>query len=477
MSTVIVPGHFKSFHAGHLRQFKYARSIADDVIVFLILDEFESPTSQSVTSRKEQILETGLVQKVLTVKENYKELLMELKPTFVLKGLEFQFISNQEEATLRSYGGQVVFNSGENLSKAESKETDIEILISSISESVNGLQLSKNISKSNLFRLLSTMSSLRVMIIGDSIVDEYIDCDVLGVSQEDKLKIFREASSLRFAGGASIVSINAKQFVRDVKFLSAIGRDESGNFIRERLNAESVTSKLIESSLFQTLHKKRFRSESRTEFRLSAVNLFSLSNQQIEGAIKWLDSELKQIDVLIFSDFNYGLLNKKFVQSVLTIARKRKIYVSADCQISSQFGDLRKYRGVDFMSPTEHEIRSTLMDSVGGIGQLMFNFQNELKLSKLFATIGADGFIAQERSQANFDDSFSAIYMPGIPTSIRDVTGAGDSLLVLSTLAFACGATLPEAALLGAIAATFQISQTGNVAIPKHLIERVIKLL
>jgi bifunctional ADP-heptose synthase (sugar kinase/adenylyltransferase) len=167
---------------------------------------------------------------------------------------------------------------------------------------------------------------------------------------------------------------------------------------------------------------------------------------------------------LIFSDFNYGLLDSELVLSIIKLAKAAGVFIAADCQISSQIADYLKYRGVDLVTPTEHEARVTLRNNHDGLAAIANTFQESLKSKYLMLTLGADGVLLQEQIDHKHG-SFKADVLPALNPNPKDVAGAGDSFLVLATLALAGGATINEAAYLASLGANVQVSRIGNIPI------------
>jgi len=165
-------------------------------------------------------------------------------------------------------------------------------------------------------------------------------------------------------------------------------------------------------------------------------------------------------NVLVFSDFNYGVLPQPVVEHITALGRASDAVMSADSQSSSQIGDISRYQSMTLISATERETRLALKDSESGVNTVANALMVATGCQHLLMKLGADGLIALTRQ--NGPREYEIDQVPALNPSPRDVAGAGDSLLVLASLALAAGADIWEAAVLGSLAAATQVSRIGN---------------
>ena len=178
-----------------------------------------------------------------------------------------------------------------------------------------------------------------------------------------------------------------------------------------------------------------------------------------------------KIDLVIFSDFNYGFITKGLIDYISTISRKHNIKVIADCQTSSQYGNILKYNNINLITPTEQESRVSLHDYESGLVELIHKMQKKSLYKNVFLKLGKDGFLIQN----NDKDSLHTDKLGPINLNPKDVSGAGDSLLTFSGLALASNTSIWIAAYLGAVAAAIQVSRIGNIPINKKEILMSLK--
>ena len=178
-------------------------------------------------------------------------------------------------------------------------------------------------------------------------------------------------------------------------------------------------------------------------------------------------------DLLVFSDFNYGCLPQNVVQVLLSEAKENNVMVAADSQASSQVSDISRFKGADLLTPTEYEARLSLKNQSDGIPVLAAELANVAEAKALFLKLGGDGvFIYSTKDEA---DGWNTDRLGALNTAPFDVAGAGDSMLVSAALSIAAGADVWEAALIGSIAASVQVSTVGNTPLKAESLARIFQ--
>ena len=162
---------------------------------------------------------------------------------------------------------------------------------------------------------------------------------------------------------------------------------------------------------------------------------------------------------MVFSDFNYGLLTQQLVNQISKIAKEKNIYLSADSQSSSQIGDIAKFNNMDLLTPTEREARISVRNNEDGLVFLAEKIKYNTKSRNILIKLGREGVLIHSH---NAEGEILTEQVPALNSNPKDLTGAGDSMLITSSMALASKANINEAALLGSIAAAIQISRVGN---------------
>jgi rfaE bifunctional protein kinase chain/domain len=459
--VVFVSGNFNIVHPGHLRLLKFAADCGD----FLVVGVNNRPTGPSMVSaelRLESVRAIGVVDYAFMLFDAPEEFVALLRPAVVVKGKEHESAANPEKPVLDAYGGHLVFSSGEvafsslDLLRSEFSEYDHRTIAKPLDfASRHGFAVR------DLKAVLSQFGGLRVLVLGDLIVDEYIACDALGMSQEDPSIVVTPVLEERFIGGAGIVASHAAGLGCEVMLVSVVGVDNIAGYAKDKLASYGVTPLLLSDESRPTTLKTRYRVGNKTLLRVSQlkqheidVNLQGLILQKAKPAIA-------AADLVMFSDFNYGCLAQPLVDAIATLCKECQTPMVADSQSSSQVGDVSRFRDALLLKPTEREARLALRDFSSGLVVLAENLRKRTRAENVILTLGPEGLLVHADSETL--GSAMTDRLPAFNQAPKDTAGAGDSLLVCASLALAIGADVWRSAYLGSLAAACQVGRIGNV--------------
>lgn len=473
MKKVLVTGIFNVFHPGHVRLLKFAKNCGDKLIVGLLSDKLAGKGSfVSLNYRLENLKNNSIIDEVYTIDKSIKQFIKKFKPSVVVKGKEHETRYNEEEEELKKYGGKLIFSSGEvTFSSSDLLQKEVSESKKSIVEFPNFYLKKRNIDCKKLADDLKKFNSLRACVIGDLIIDKYLECEPLGMSREDNSIVVKPMESNLYLGGAGIVSAHCSSLGAITHFISVAGKDKNEKFATKKLKEYGVHSKLFIDESRQTTLKERYMTSNKTVFRVSHLQQRSISLKLQKQILNYLKSIIKKLDLIIFSDFNYGLLPDTLIQEVQKLAKKYKIFISADCQSSSQLGDVSKFKSVDLITPTENEARVSLKNYQDGIVVLAEKLRKKTNIKNIILTLGESGVFIHKGLLKDYEnDKISSLNKNPISTS-----GAGDCLLAITSLALKSKLSVWEAAFLGSLGAGLQVSNLGNL--PLKLKNLKIKLL
>lgn len=460
---VFVSGYFNIVHPGHLRLLRFAAECGDFLVVGVYGDAMgESLLDESL--RSDGIKAISLVDYSFILKSAPEDFIKELEPSIVVKGKEHETVYNPEADAVRSYGGKMLFGSGDiSFSLVELLQDESQRIVSS-SIIRNDIYMKRHgFFIKDLEKTMNQFASLKVVVAGDLIVDEYITCDSLGMSQEDPTIVVTPVGTDLFLGGAGIVAAHASNLGADVSFFSVTGKDEITGFVVDKLNQANVAAHLFPDESRPTILKQRYRSSGKTLLRVNHLRQHPIS-REIQNRLKdELIGSLDGKDLLIFSDFNYGCLPQSLVDAIIRECQHKGIMMVADSQSSSQIGDVSRFSGMWLMTPTEREARLALKDFESGLVVLAEKLKKKSKAENIFITLDKEGMLihAGARNENGYDtDKLEALNKTPV-----DPAGAGDSMLTCSALALASGANIWQSAYLGSMAAACQVGRNGNIPI------------
>jgi rfaE bifunctional protein kinase chain/domain len=457
-SIAFVSGNFNVVHPGHLRLLKFAAEQADSLVVGVNSDAAAGVTFPQ-HMRLENVRSIGMVDHAVGLDVPAETFIAALKPDVVVKGKEFETRFNPEQAPVESYGGRLIFSSGElrfaSLSLLERDFAGAEI--SGIRKPLDfparhGFEIAQ------LKSTLAKMSGMRVLVIGDLIIDEYITCDALGMSQEDPTIVVTPIASRTFVGGAGGIAAHARGLGAEVSYCTIVGEDEAADFARDSLEAQGVHCDSFVDPSRPTTRKQRFRALNKTLLRVNNLRHHAASGELQRKMFASVQAALRSSDLVLFSCFNYGCLPQDLVDAIADRARASGVMMAADSQASSQLGDVSRFKGMTLLTPTEREARLALNDFASGLADISERLIEKARAEHLVVTLGAEGLLinATEAGQHLTDR------LPAFNVLPKDVAGAGDSLFMSSAMALRVGADIWQSAYLGALAAALQVSRVGN---------------
>jgi rfaE bifunctional protein kinase chain/domain len=462
MSLIFVSGTFNVLHPGHLRLFRFAKECGDRLLVAVQSDRIAG-TSAHVKEvlRLEGVQSITWVDEAIIFDEPLIDLISRFRPDIVVKGKEHELQANPELEVLEKYGGKLVFSSGENtFSSLDLIHKEFQLLDFDSISLPNEYLLRHQIKSNRLIEIVQQFAQLKVCVVGDLIVDEYITCEPLGMSQEDPTIVVTPIDSTRFIGGAGIVAAHAAGLGASVTFVSVSGNDASRDYALAGLVAAGVSAQLLLDDSRPTTLKQRYRSKGKSLLRVSHLHQGNISFSLQSKLLKALELAMDGADLLVFSDFNYGCLPQPLVNQLLAMAKSRGVLSAADSQSSSQLGDISRFKGVDLITPTEREARISTRNREDGLVVLAEQLRQQTSAHNVLLKLGEEGLLIHASDESG--DSWLTDRLGALNSSPKDVAGAGDSLLITSAMTLVCGGSIWEAACIGSLAAAVQVGRVGN---------------
>ena len=463
--VVFVSGNFNIVHPGHLRLLRFAAECGDYLVVGVLSDRLSGNAQLRQELRLEGVAAISWVTHAFMLDDAPEAFIAELRPAVVVKGKEHESGFNPELQAVAQFGGRLLFSSGEtvfssvDLLRKEFSTADLRSI---------GLPheyLARHgIDTSKLQMLLQQFASLKVCVVGDLIVDEYITCQPLGMSQEDPTIVVTPVDSTRFVGGAGIVAAHAAGLGARVQFVSVTGADASRVFAEAELQAAGVQAHLLTDESRPTTLKQRFRSQGKSLLRVSHLHQAAIAAPLQTRLLEHLEEALQTAGLLVFSDFNYGCLPQVVVDKIIPMAMARGVMLAADSQSSSQVGNIGRFQHMDLLTPTEREARISTRNQEDGLVVLAEALRQQSSARYILLKLGEEGLMIHAGNGAA-PSHWLTDRIGNLNSAPKDVAGAGDSLLIASALTLACGGNIWEAACLGSLAAAIQVGRVGNTPI------------
>jgi D-beta-D-heptose 7-phosphate kinase/D-beta-D-heptose 1-phosphate adenosyltransferase len=296
---------------------------------------------------------------------------------------------------------------------------------------------------------------LKVLILGDLILDEYITGKVERISPEAPTPVFVEEFKEHKLGGAANVALNVLHLGAEVALIGVLGEDVAGREMEALLAQVNIGCHIIKSEKAITTKKSRYLAGAQQILRVDNDNRYY--EDEIQVRVREIFKEnVKNYDVVIFSDYLKGMLD--FPSELMQLAKAEGKFVAVDSKNSNltnfKFADLITPNLLEFKKAFQTDIEKGLIES-----KIVMNFQKENSVKYFLLSKGADGVTAYDGSN-EFSKKADRV-------QVSNVTGAGDTLLAIVTLALASNLGISEAAELGNLAAGKVVAEqtTGSITI------------
>jgi rfaE bifunctional protein nucleotidyltransferase chain/domain len=477
-------GVFDLLHVGHLRHLKAAREFGDVLVVTITPDRFvnKGPDRPAFAEalRAEALAMLECVDVVAINRwPSAVETIRLLKPDVFVKGSEYREAAKdvtggivREQEAVESVGGRLVFTdditfSSSNLINrrfAERPKQLDEYLDSFVARHPTEQVIS----------YLRAAKDLKVLLVGEAIIDEYAYCQTMGKSGKEPILAARHLQTDRFAGGALAVANHLAAFSDHVHLLTFLGTVNSHeDFVRASLNPKIQTTFLPLADK-PTIVKRRF--VEKYPFQ-KLFEIYEISDEEShEGASLALGAKLESLmpahDLVIALDFGHGMLD---TAAVKTLAQ-RGHYLAVNTQVNAHnrgFNTISKYPRADYICISEDELRQDCRARQRDLKQLTQQTAERLNCPRVTITRGEQGCLCYGRDQGFFK-------VPAFTAHIVDRVGAGDAVFAVTSLCAVQGAPVEvigfTANIVGAQAVGVVANQRSldRVVVMKH-IETILK--
>ena len=464
--SVLAYGHFTSIHPGHIRYLRHACSLGRKLLVALIGDgsDFHYPFNQ--IERAEALSLLGIADGILLLQaDELDQAIAVLEPTVLVLGNEYKD-KPEIQLTLtqhRQRGGCVQFHAG------ETHYATADLLTGSKRDlSQQRLYLFRaacrrqGISQKKLLEATKAWGNTRLIVLGDTIVDQYSACEAMGMSAEAPVVVVREIEQKNFIGGAAVVAAHISALGAQCDLISVVGADSTAKLVRQELALKGIGNGLSTDPSRPTTFKKRYMVQNQKLFRVSRVEEHNLDIDVEDQVIAKLHKLAPNAQGIVVSDFVYGVITPRILEVVYQLAEQHNLLLFGDLQCSSQVGAITRFKNFSLLCPNEREVRLALQDKESGLEQLSQRLLQVSGSERLVMKLGPEGFIAYDRDP---DGLVSNQAFPALSVNPVDVAGAGDSLLALFSTGIASGQAMMPTAALACCMAALAVETMGNTPI------------
>ena len=460
-------GVFDLLHIGHIKHFQEAKSLGDLLIVTLTQDEFVNKGPGRPAFPAELRLEAiAALESVDYVALNHwasaEKAIELLKPSIYFKGPDYR--NNKDDVTgkikkeieaVEGVGGKIKYSTEVTFSSSSLLNKYGDVYSESQKDFISSV--STNINPSEVGNLLETLKELKVLLIGETIVDEYVFCEALGKSGKEPVLALRNILTEQYLGGTAAVANHLANFCDSVTLISALGElREYEEFVDKNL-AKNIKADFISKDNSPTILKKRFvdhltNTKTLGVYSINDENL-SPNNEKDFRAI--IEKKISTCDLVIVTDYGHGLISETTAKWISDKAP----YIALNAQINAAnrgYHTLNKYNKVDCVIINEGELRHELRSRDGDLKDLMTNLSEEMQTKSLVVTRGNQGATLYNSVAKKF------ITCPAFASKVVDKIGSGDAMLALLSASLRAGYDESFSLLIGSLAAAQSVETISN---------------
>lgn len=319
-----------------------------------------------------------------------------------------------------------------------------------------------------LIGILSRFRPARVLVIGDLMLDTYTTGKVRRISPEAPVSVLNVQNETSLPGGAGNVILNLISVGASVVAVGRVGRDVAGEEIQTALMNEGVDLQgLFPQKGYKTPVKNRFIADSQQVLRVDFETFSPLPEDLEQKVIEKLPELIKGCQIVAISDYGKGFLSRTLISSLIQLARKEGIPVIVD----PKGEDFAKYRGATIIKPNLTEAYAAAkLSQDASLDSVANAILKSAGIDQLLITRSQEGISLYDQTGERFD-------FPVRSKEVKDVTGAGDTVLAMLCVALANGLDLKNGAQLANIAAGIAIERIGCARISlSELAERLMEL-
>jgi len=464
--VVLCHGTFDLMHAGHIRYLQRAKKEGDVLIVTVTADEFVNKgPGRPVFGEQLRAENLAALECVHYVAVNHTdtavELLEKIRPSLYVKGSEYRDHAGDvtgnialEIAAVEKHGGTIFYTNEITFSSSKLLNEHFDVFPPDTKKFLQ--EFSLQYSDKQIHAQIETLANLKVLVVGDAIIDQYHYVSPLGQTGKGNVLAVQYQEEEQFAGGSLAVANHISQFVKSVDLMTGLGRVNSHEeFIRKRLK-ENIRPFFTYFKDAPTVTKRRFVDADLAKF--FEVYFFQESPEfEDDGkeSITWLEQNLLKYDLVVVADFGNGFISKDMVR----VLCEKSSFLAVNTQINSGnrgFHVINRYSRADFVSLNEPELRLAA-----------HNRQDSLEMicKGVASKLGAKGFAVTRgtRGAVFFDSANHAFHrVPALSSRVIDRIGAGDAFLSLASLCMAGGLDSRVANFVGSVAAAMDVQIVCN---------------
>jgi len=326
------------------------------------------------------------------------------------------------------------------------------------------------ISKNNFYKTIEKLTKIKILVVGDAVLDEYLFGEVNRISPEAPVPVVLVKEDKITLGGAGNVIKNLSSIRVKSQFYAKCGIDLKAEKLKALLHEEGLgihDLHLTESKEFPTILKTRVIASHQQICRIDREKVVPLNPKEQKEILKRYAKSLNECDGVILSDYDKGFFNEKLIVDLISLAKKKKKFISVDPQVRNFF----LYKGISIMTPNHHEAGGALgrkLMTDEEVANAAIEISKKLSTESMMITRG-------EKGMTLYSSKLKKIYhIPTVAKEVYDVTGAGDTVISLYSAFRTAGMSELESTLLANVGAGVVVEKLGASTVSLEELEHAL---
>lgn len=465
--VVLAHGAFDLLHMGHVRHLEQARRQGDQLIVTVTADHFvnkgpgrpvfPAPMRAEMLAALSYVDWTGVND--APTAENVIEV---IKPDVYVKGSDYAraedditgMITNEKRA-VEAHGGRLYFTEDITFSSSSLLNRHFDLFTPEVRSYLEGFR--ERYGFGEVLRAIESVADKRVLLVGDTIIDEYRYVQPLGKTPKENLipTLYREREL--FAGGVIAAANHAASFCREVDVLTCLGGNESHEELIRSALKPNVRLHAIHRPGVPTTRKCRYVD---IDYFRKLFEVYFMEDSLISGKLESdfldrIDELAPPADVVVVTDFGHGLITPAARGRLLDKSRFIGINVQSN-SANMGFNLVTKYPRADYVCIDAPEARLAAVDKYGDIAEVIKDqLAQRLACDRLIVTHGRHGCVT-------YDGSKQTHRVPAFTDRALDTMGAGDAFLAVTAPLVSTGAAMELVGFIGNAVGAIKIGIVGH---------------
>ncbi|MBK8394066.1 MAG: D-glycero-beta-D-manno-heptose-7-phosphate kinase [Leptospiraceae bacterium] len=326
------------------------------------------------------------------------------------------------------------------------------------------------IAQKNFFKFTEKLSKIKILVVGDAVLDEYLFGEVNRISPEAPVPVVLVKEDKITLGGAGNVIKNLSSIGVKSQFYAKCGKDLKAEKLKSLLHEEGLgihDLHLTESSEIPTILKTRVIASHQQICRIDREKVIELTAKEQKYILENYAKSLNECDGVILSDYDKGYFNEKLIVDLITLAKKKKRFIAVDPQVRHFF----LYKGISIMTPNHHE-------AGGALGRKLITDEEVAKAAiEISQKLGTESMMITrgEKGMTLYSSKLKKIYhIPTVAKEVYDVTGAGDTVISLYSAFRTAGMSELESTLISNAGAGVVVEKLGASTVTIDELEKAL---